>query len=76
MKKRVSSEGPALAAESPQHPPQLTPRRSFDDRAEAEHQSLSAAITPAIESMLQVAIPALCFHFWTFLLSPVVKFCQ
>ena len=68
MKKRHSSEGPAVAAESPQHPPERTPRSSFDDRAEAEHQSLSAAITPAIESMLQVASLALCFWTLCFLL--------
>lgn len=30
------------------------PRSSFEDQAQAEHQNLASAITPAIEAMLQV----------------------
>ena len=53
VKQRPSNEAPAVA-ETRQHPAQRITRSSFDDEAPAEHQSLSAAITPAIERMLQV----------------------
>ena len=53
--KRSSSEAPAVSAERPQHDVnERKPRPSLEGKALAEQQTLSAAITPAIEAMLQV----------------------
>lgn len=78
VKQRPSTEAPNIVAEKSQHTPVRKPSSSLADRAQAECPHLSAAITPAIESMLQVA-PALYTHFWmwhstfSFLLHCVVN---
>ncbi|KAL3140140.1 putative 3',5'-cyclic phosphodiesterase pde-3 [Trebouxia sp. C0009 RCD-2024] len=55
VKQRPSSEAPNALAGKSQHSPARRPTPSFADQAQAERRSISAAITPAIERMLQDA---------------------
>lgn len=55
MKQRPSNEAPAVNVDQPQQQVANRMRRSsLEDQARSERQNLAAAITPAIEAMLQV----------------------